>query len=417
MDKLHYKEMIHNLNELLKSGETENKSIYLFGHCNATEELADALLEIGYIPVAILDNNKAKHGKDYKGIRIVSPSEIMDEKTEDCLVCIVARAYVAMADQLKRSGYKGMIRKLVDYNSYADYSLSAPTLLRMEKRVRRGEEKLDALNHMLEKEYGRCRKILCPFSALGDIYFMMSYLPHYLKKTGTESCFIGVVGDACAEVVKLFGSYSVAAFSQKDMDEMIQAALYTGDRQTFIPHQDRPYVVDLHKALYVKKIPLERIYCCGVFGLPADTEAYEPKNFEEYPDLQKIRKERAVIFSPYAKSVAALSDGLWQQIVEDYSLKGYQCFTNVTGDEEPLEGTMAISPAIAEIRSVVERAGTFVGIRSGLCDVLRTAKADKTALYPDYNYCDTGWKAIDMYRIGGWKNIVVTDGFEWKKNQ
>lgn len=420
MDRLHYKEMIDNLNELLKSGETESKIIYLFGHCNATEELADALLERGYIPAAILDNNKAKHGKDYKGIGIVPPSEIMDEKTEDCLVCIVARAYAAMADQLKRSGYKGMIRKLVDYNSYADYSLSESTLLRMEMRVLHGEKKLEELNCRLERNCGGSsgyRKILCPFSALGDIYFMMSYLPYYLEKTGAENCFIGVVGDACAEVVKLFGSYPVAAFSQKDMDEMIQAALYTRDQQTFIPHQDRPYVVDLYKALYVKKIPLERIYCCGVFGLSADTKGYEPGNFAEYPDLQKIRKGRAVILSPYAKSVAALPDDLWKQIVEDYTLKGYQCFTNVSGEEKALAGTLPISPSIAEIRSVVERAGTFVGIRNGLCDVLRTAKADRTALYPDYNYCDTDWKAIDIYRIEGWKNIVITDGFDWKKNQ
>ena len=52
-----------------------------------------------------------------------------------------------------------------------------------------------------------------------------------------------------------------------------------------------------------------------------------------------------------------------------------------------------------KMRSVVERAGTFVGIRSGLCDIIRDAKAKKIAIYPDYNYCDTRWKAIDIYYI------------------
>ena len=45
---------------------------------------------------------------------------------------------------------------------------------------------------------------------------------------------------------------------------------------------------------------------------------------------------------------------------------------------------------------------------------LRTARAEKTALYSDYNYCDTRWKAIDMYHLEGWENIVVKEGFQWK---
>ena len=68
------------------------------------------------------------------------------------------------------------------------------------------------------------------------------------------------------------------------------------------------------------------------------------------------------------------------------------------------------------MKSIVERAGIFVGIRSGMCDVLNTAEAKKIALYPDYNYSDTQWKAVDMYRLNGWENIVVKDGFKWKGN-
>ena len=66
--------------------------------------------------------------------------------------------------------------------------------------------------------------------------------------------------------------------------------------------------------------------------------------------------------------------------------------------------------------SVVERAGTFIGIRSGLCDILREAKAEKIALYPDYNYCDTKWKAIDMYHIDQFDhNLLATEEIEWAR--
>lgn len=407
LDKQHYQEMICNINSLIENKELDGKNIYLFGHCNATEELADCLGEKGYVPAAILDNNILKYGKKYHGIIITSPETVLEDNSEKCIVCIAARAYAAMSEQLKRLGYKGQVRKLVDYNSYAEYSLSEDTLKRMKNRVERGQKRLRHLN----EKYKGCLKVLCPFSALGDIYFMMSYLPYYLKKRGISECAVGVIGNGCASVVRIFGIDQVEVFLQKDMDETIQAALYEKDRLTFIPHQDRPYVVNLHKALYVKKIPLEQIYCCGVFGLKEDTKPILPTGFRNYTGLDLIPKGKAVILSPYAKSVTSLPDIIWKQIIRYYRDRGYCCFTNVIGDEIPLEGTEGICPDITEIRSLVEYAGTFIGIRSGLCDILRTAQAKRIALYPDYNYCDTEWKAIDLYEIDGWENIVIKDDF------
>ena len=107
----------------------------------------------------------------------------------------------------------------------------------------------------------------------------------------------------------------IEIFSQKDMDEIIQGALYTKDENVYIPHQDRPYVINLSKALYIKKIPLEQIYCCGVFGLPAETKPILPSGFVNYSNLKDISENNAVILSPYAKSVTALPIYVWEQIV------------------------------------------------------------------------------------------------------
>ena len=70
--------------------------------------------------------------------------------------------------------------------------------------------------------------------------------------------------------------------------------------------------------------------------------------------------------------------------------------------------------SLDKIQSVVECVGTFIGLRSGLCDVIKYADCEKIALYPDYYYSDTKWKAIDMYALRGWKNIVVGDDFKWE---
>lgn len=403
MDALHYQEMTENLEALVEEGTIRDKGIYLFGHCNATEELADLLLSEGLAVTAILDNNPDKEGKTYRDIAIRKPAVIMKEKQGQTLVCIVARAYAAMAAQLKRMGYSGRVVKLVDYNSYAEYSLTPETIIRKRQRAERGREGL----LRMKENYPGHFLFLCPFCALGDIYIMMSYLPWFLQRRGITKCVIAVIGNACGQVVKLFGDYPVETLTQKEMDETIQAALYFGEQNFFIPHQDRPYMVNLSKALYVKRIPLEKLYCCGVFGLPEDTISCRPVYEETYEGAEEIIPGESVVLAPYAKSVTALEPEIWERIVKEYRGRGYACYTNVTGDEKPLSDTKPISPTIAQIRSLVEKAGTFIGIRSGLCDVIRDAACKKIALYPDYQYSDTKWRAIDMYQLVGWENIVV----------
>lgn len=410
MDKIHYEEMVKNLNALEREG-LKDEDVYLFGHCNASEALIDLMLERKYKIFGILDNNVSKYGTNYRNISILHPGAVLQKDMDHTVVCITARAYSSMAKQLKRLGFTGRIEKLVDYNSYAEYSLTEETIRRKEQRIERGL----AVKKELEDKFPEHFKILCPFSALGDVFLTMSYLPYFLKTRNIGRCIVCVIGNACAEVVSLFENYTAVNYSQREMDELVQACLYTGDSGFLIAHQDRPYVVNLHKALYVKCIPLEKIYCCGVFGLPEDTKPIQPTGMKIYSKLGDIKRKGAVIFSPYAKSVKTFPSKFWDEIVQDYRSKGYQCFTNVAEGEIPLKGTNAFSPRISELQSAAEQAGIFIGIRSGLCDVLKYAECEKTAFYPDYNYCDTKWKAIDMYAIDGWKNVVVGDGFVWNR--
>ena len=416
MEKKLYEEMLISLNDLIKTINMTDKRIFLFGHCNATLELIDLLQSKNLKTATILDNSDTKQGQEYKGVRVVYPSQINnlagDNPKENSVVLITSRFYASMLKQLRELGYEGPVRKLIDYNTYAEYSLSEDTIARMTAREKHGEEVLANL----EAKYLGYFKTFFPFNALGDIYFAMSYWYAFAEKRGIEKVVFCAPSRVLADVVHMFGNYDVEVYEQKELDAMIQAALYTHDENSFIAHQDRPYVVNLSKALYIKKIPLEQIYCCGVYGLPKDTKPMLPSaNNEIYRDINSIPEGKAVIFSPYAKSVTALPTNIWRDAVDYYSSIGYKCYTNVAGEEMPLNGTEAISPSLFELKSVVERAGTFIGIRSGLCDVIREAKAKKIALYPDYNYCDTKWKAIEMYWINQFEhNILATEEIRWE---
>lgn len=410
MDKEHYDEMLENLEDFKEENDIHNKKIYLFGHCNATEVLADELLLRGIFIQAILDNNISKQGTNYKSIPIVNPIEIIKEDMSKTIVFIVARAYASMAKQLKQMGYTGKIKKLVDYNSYAEYSLSPETIKSKYARMQRGAERLEKI----KVQYPDHFRIFCPFAALGDIYYMMSYLPYFLKERKRENVVVFTIGKSGADVVRMFGGVVSVVLTQKEMDETIQAVLFLKDKESYIPHQDRPYVVKLYKALYVKKIHFETIYKCGVFGLPINTEPYKPCYLKLYEKLSEIPYKKSVVLSPYAKSVTNIPMEYWEQIISYYRKKGYSIYTNVTPQEKELYGTKRLETSIDEIQSVVEHAGTFIGLRSGLCDVIKYADCDKTAIYPDAFYSDTKWKMAEIYHLEGWNNIVIGEDFKWK---
>ena len=79
-----------------------------------------------------------------------------------------------------------------------------------------------------------------------------------------------------------------------------------------------------------------------------------------------------------------MENRVWQDVIQCLKDNGYDVYTNSIGEKEPvLPGTKAISFPIEIAREVVELAGVFVGIRSGLCDVIEAADAKVFVLYPD----------------------------------
>lgn len=401
MEQTYLNEMNDSLASLEHNGQLKGQSIFLFGHCHATEVLADMLLARNYTVKAILDNNDSKYGMTYREVPVVSPQNILHEKK--AIVCISTRFFESMKSQLRNLGFTGNIFKMVDYNTYSDYSLSPTTKRQKMDRIEAGLRIVDRLRIQYDNAY----RIFCPFAALGDIYIMMSYLPEFLNKRQVQHCVIIVPGNVLKRVIGLFGAYQTEALPQRDLDAAVQSELYLHDKNSFIAHQDRPYVINLHLALHIKLIPLRTIYRAGVFGLPAGTVMKEPHCWKVFSD-NRLKLGKSVILSPYAKSVTALPMALWSELAQACSKAGYNVFTNALPTEQPIPGTIRICPMIEELKSAVEQAGIFIGLRSGLCDLLITAKAMKIALYPDYNYSDTNWKAIEMYNLPEFEaNLVV----------
>jgi hypothetical protein len=367
--------------------------------------MTDHLLKHNINVRAILDNSVSKQGLSYCAIPIEPPELIKEYTVESCVVLIATRFFAEMSAQLRQLDYCGEIIQVVEYDSFTEYSLSDETLERRATRVQRGMATLGRVR----AKYPAHHLVVCPNNALGDVYWAMAFLPPYCDKHGIDEIAVITIGNACREVAEIFGRTNTITLSETEMDELVQAVIFTQEEDCIIAHHDRPYTDRIIKYLNKHFLSFIDYYRCAVYGLPKGTPPVPPCKFAPLQNHAYIPKGKSVILSPFAKSVVELPSGFWEKISADYSAQGYTIFTNVTSNEQPVEGTTPLKISISQMFAAAEFAGTFIGIRSGLCDVLYAADCRKIVVFPDCYYSTTPFKVADFLALPGWESVTKGD--------
>jgi hypothetical protein len=307
-----------------------------------------------------------------------------------------------MSAQLRRFGYDGEIVRVVEYDSFAEYSLSDETLECRISRTRCGARTLAKIRIMHPNQH----LVVCPNDALGDVYWAMAFLPAYREKHGIGEFSVVVTGDGCGQVAELFGTEHIVTLGSAEMDAFVQSILFTREENCVIAHHDRPYTDNIIKYLDKHFLSFTDYYRYAVYGLPRDARPALPTGNTPFENREQMPKGKSVILSPYAKSVVELPCKYWENIAVGYSRQGYAVYTNITGDDSPIRGTAPISAPISQMRAAVEHAGFFIGIRNGLCDIITTARCRKIVIFPDCFYSTTPYKVEDFFALPGWEKIV-----------
>ena len=384
--------------------------LFVFGYTDATGCLIDMVKENGYAIAGILDNNPAKQGTCLEGVPVIPPQDLCRNATESVMVFITSRAYAAMLLQLKELGFRGRVVKLVEYDTFAEYDLSPDVIDRKLEREHRGNITLARLN----KEAGGNFIIICPFKAVGDVYYAMKYLSAFRQKHSLGSIAVAVVEDSCLEAVKIFYDVPILSLRQAEMDELVQAVLFRQPGNVMIVHHDRPYTSYLIRLLRKQLLPFGRFYKVGIYGLSEEVAGEKPRFWQDWV-CEKMPQGRSAVLMPYAKSVVNLPVGRWEDIVKVLKAKGYAVFSFVQGNEVPLAGTRTLRDVpISAMKGIVEQAGCFISIRNGLCDILQEAECKKILLYPDACYSDTPWQVVEFFNLSGCSNVIFKNDGSWE---
>lgn len=397
--------MIKNLEKLNYDKAFENRLIIIFGSNEPAERMIDWLLEHKITPVAMVDNNKKKVGFTYRDIKVHTPEKMLLNYKKDAMILIASKYYEEMCRQLEEMGYtKGKhIIKVVDMNKGNKFSLSNIVFKDRKEYLLRGLESYQSIRSKYDKSY---KLFVCPYAGLGDVYEVGRYLEIYCNKENISHYVVTVVGGACRKVVALFDITNMLILTQEENDCLVQTLIFLGLEQcnAMILHQRFPYTTGIGALGNYKDINFDDHFRYTIFGLSEYDYGKKPKKFENEDVIDSffhkngLRLGKTVILSPYANTATKLPNEYWEKLAKEYQDNGYVVCTNSSSDNEPaIKGTKKMFFSIEIAVAVVEKAGTFVGLRSGLCDVISSAIAKKIIFYPDRVYL--GGKLIDFYSL------------------
>lgn len=148
---------------------------------------------------------------------------------------------------------------------------------------------------------------------------------------------------------------------------------------------------------------------CG-FKLPENAHKSTPrflrdrKIINEWFEKNDLIKGKTVLMAPYSTGLKQyeIPEEFWIKLVLELDEKGYTTVTNCVGSERCISGTKALNIPYNQIVSFLEEAGYFIGIRSGLCDVIAGAACKKVIIH---TYKAKWWRDGESISYTGLNNM------------
>ncbi len=271
----------------------------------------------------------------------------------------------------------------------------------------------------LIEEYGDDVTILgCAFYGTGDYYISGLFLPEWLKKNIISNYIFLTPGGSEKKAAELFPSMYGHL-------QNIQLLNYTKLRifRTFVG-VNRQNFVYLHHAFRFPQNPALNItdnqlmglhglnmvdfYLTYGFELPEDTQhstpVFDSEGIEELFLGNQLQIGRTVLLAPNSTGLSrcGIPEKFWKKLTTALQDRGYTVCTNCSENERPIEGTLPIFIPYKKIVPFLNTGGGYIGIRSGLCDIISASSCKKVVLH---TYKSKWWPDGKSVEYTGLKNM------------
>ena len=395
---------------LASAGHFLDREIYVFGVNAYVEHIINCLYLHDLTPAGIIDNSKDKQGGSIADVKIMPPDSICG-KAGNAVILIASQHYPAMAAQLSKWGFSEneSIFELFSFDECRRYFEQERAFWaegRLERELAKIQSGLSCYES-LRAERPVDHLIISPTVSIGDTYLWALYLNAYLRQHNIADYTVIIPSAGAQKVIALFTN-RYRLINRQDMAALVEYVMFMGEKQAnaILVYPRHKSVRCLDVIATSKKWSWCEIYAPFIFGLaancPQDFPAFiTPNNLNSVFDGLGLVKGKTVILAPYANMVEELPPPVWEQVALALKKRGFSVCTNVAGDQAPVNGTLPLRFEIAECVAYLEYAGYFVGIRSGLCDLIGRANCRQIVIFRNRpQLLSTELEFNDLHRNG-----------------
>lgn len=272
----------------------------------------------------------------------------------------------------------------------------------------------------LKQAYGSdCVFFTCAFAGIGDAFLVGSYINTWLEKNQIKNYRFLLGGISEKKMIEaLFPQLEnkCVLITQQEHEWLRNLNRICGQKTDFyfFHHYDymQPHLQLTHDLQGYKNLNMKDLYLYQM-GLSAKEEYVAPVQENKYEkEVTKLFKEnklepgKTVLIAPYSTCLGKLSEGFWRPIITELKKKGYAVCCNCNKNEKPLTGTIGLFIEFKYLLPFVERAGSFIGFRSGLCDVVSACDCNMAVIHP---YESVQWKDGNGLAYVGIQNMGLRE--------
>lgn len=371
----------NNLNKLIKNICLVRRELERLGEYKLSSKCADCYFE-NTVPV-------------YENNRIVVAERLAKSENEritnslsykiGMMITMLPRKIRKLCKWIKKKALLKTITGSLPFKAYYSYK----------HKINQGFKKYATL-----LKTNCCKNMLISAGGTGDVYIANMFLKQYVREKNIENDYVYVTpGLSCTNTTTLFDIENVCQIAKENWEQLLHLYRFIGEDSGI---DVLYYHIHIIYTQYTEA--LEGLHGWNLFNLmkqihfdnidikDADKPTFRVNSSEEMQlfSNNKLIEGKTVILCPYAKWPPKIENDFWQKLAFKLKKKGYCVCTNSVGEVEPvIDGTVPVFFSYDISVPFIEKCGYIVGLRSGLLDIIETAKAKKVALYP-YNCAKRG---------------------------
>ena len=332
--------------------------------------------------VAVIDNNEEMDGTTLDGIPVYQTEAFLKAGVHENFKFIVGtRSYKAICEQLNYYGYK------LNQNVFAiywreDYDLPTPFSKILTQYMELGKQQYERLRKCYPSE----KFYLCPYPGTGDAFLVGMYLRTMREQHHeTDDYVVLVASHSCRKILLLFNIDAVV-MNQDQAEKLLYFSKIMGFEKLNVKVLNDGYRLLRSEFLRgYKGLDFHSLFQKSVFAVTnrLPFPQVQQENSDELFSNYGLVKGQTVVLSPYANTVLPVAGEVWEEVVRILKKKNYTVCTNVATEKEAaVKGTVGVFIPYSKILDFLNKAGGFIGLRSGLCDIIAGAKTKKIIIYP-----------------------------------